>query len=119
MRNNSDISNADPFIGQQLGDYVIQKLLGRGGMARVYKGIDPNLNRVAAIKVIEPGVASDPEYTRRFKREAQAVARLSHPIIVSIYQFGTANDVYYMAMAFIDGVDVDWLLRDYQREGRT
>src|SRR5256885_17001451 len=96
----------------------MQKLIGKGGMARFYKGIDPNLNRVAAIKVIEPGIASNPEYSRRFRREAQAVAKLSHPNIVSIYQFGVADDIYYMAMAFIDGVDVEWLIKDYNREGR-
>ena len=108
----------DPYIGQQFGDYVIQELLGKGGMARVYRALDPNLNRVAAIKVIDPGVANDPEYTRRFKREAQAVAKLSHPNIVNIYQFGVASDIYYMAMAFIDGVDMGWLIEDYRRENR-
>lgn len=108
----------DPLIGQQLGDYLVQEMLGQGGMARVYRAVDPNLNRVAAIKVIDPGVADDPEYTRRFKREAQAVAKLNHPNIVSIFQFGTAAGMYYMAMAFIDGVDVEWLLNDYRRENR-
>ena len=110
--------NDDPFIGQQFGDYVIETLLGKGGMARVYRAHDPNLDRIAAIKVIDPGVAHDPEYTRRFKREAQAVAKLSHPNIVGIYQFGTVHGVYYMAMAFIDGVDVEWLIQDYRRERR-
>jgi eukaryotic-like serine/threonine-protein kinase len=109
----------DPFIGQKLGDYVIETLLGQGGMARVYRAVDPNLNRVVAIKVIDPGVAEDPEYTRRFKREAQAVAKLSHPNIVSIYQFGLSGKVYFMAMAFIDGVDLDWLIADYARENRV
>ncbi len=108
----------DPLIGQQLGDYVIENLLGQGGMARVYRAVDPNLNRVAAVKVIDPGVAGDPEYTRRFKREAQAVAKLTHPNIVSIYQAGVEHGIYYMAMAFIDGVDVDWLIKDYRRENR-
>ncbi len=108
----------DPYIGRQFGDYVIQNLLGKGGMARVYRAIDPNLNRTAAIKVIDPGVASDPEYTRRFRREAQAVAKLSHPNIVSIYQFGVADGIPYMAMAFIDGIDMEWLIQDYRRENR-
>ncbi len=108
----------DPYIGHQFGDYVIQTLLGKGGMACVYRALDPNLNRTAAIKVIDPGVASDPEYTRRFRREAQAVAKLSHPNIVSIYQFGVADGIPYMAMAFIDGVDMEWLIQDYRRENR-
>jgi serine/threonine-protein kinase len=111
--------NNDPFIGQQFGDYVIEALLGQGGMARVYRAVDPNLNRTVAIKVINPGVGEDPEYTRRFKREAQAVAKLSHPNIVSIYQFGESDKGYFMAMAFIDGVDLDWLIKDYRRENRV
>lgn len=68
--------------------------------------------------MIDPGIVDDPEYTRRFKREAQAVAKLSHPNIVSIYQFGADRGIYYMAMAFIDGADVDWLINDYRRENR-
>lgn len=104
--------------GQQLGDYVIEKLLGQGGMAQVYKAVDPNLNRVVAIKVINPGVAEDPDYTMRFKREAQAVAKLTHPNIVNVYQFGISGNTYYMAMSFIDGVDVEWLIKDYLQENR-
>ena len=108
----------DPFIGQQLGDYVVESLLGKGGMARVYQAVDPNLNRKVAIKVIDPGIAEDPAYTRRFKQEARAIARLSHPNIVTLYQFGLEGSVYYMAMAFIDGVDLDWLINDYLRDNQ-
>ncbi len=111
-------NTSDPLIGSQLGDYLIEELLGQGGMARVYRAVDPNLGRVAAIKVIDPGVATDPEYTRRFKREAQAVSKLNHPNIVSVYQSGADQGIYYMAMAFIEGVDVDWLIKDYRRENR-
>jgi serine/threonine protein kinase len=108
----------DALIGQKLGDYVIEALLGQGGMARVYRASDPNLNRMVAVKVIDPGVAGDPEYARRFKREAQAVAKLSHPNIVSLVQFGLSGTVYYMAMAYIDGVDLDWLINDYLKDQR-
>ncbi len=107
------------FVGQQLGDYVIESLLGQGGMAQVYKAVDPNLNRRVAIKVINPGVAEDPEYTKRFKREAQAVAKLNHPNIVSLFQFGIVDSVYFMAMTFIDGVDVEWLIKDCLQENRV
>src|SRR5579859_2108388 len=114
------MSAQDPFIGQKFGDYVIQSLLGKGGMARVYKAVDPNLDRLAAIKVIDPGVADNPDYTRRFKREAQAIARLSHPNIVSIYQFGVAaNGMYYMAMAFIEGADLAQVIRNHHKDGAT
>jgi len=111
--------NKDVFIGQKLGDYVIESLLGQGGMARVYRAVDPNLNRTVAIKIIDPGIVGDPEYTRRFKREAQAVAKLSHPNIVSMVQFGLSGTIYFMAMAFIDGVDLDWLINDYLRDSRV
>jgi serine/threonine protein kinase len=104
--------------GQHFGDYVIEELLGQGGMAQVYKAVDPNLDRRVAIKVINPGVAEDPEYTKRFKREAQAVAKLNHPNIVSVFQFGVVENTYFMAMTFIDGVDVEWLIKDYLNDNR-
>ncbi len=111
------MANQDPLIGQKFGDYIIQTLLGKGGMARVYRALDPNLDRTAAIKVIDPGVASDPEYARRFKREAQAVAKLNHPNIVSIYQFGETRGIYYMAMAFIDGSDLAHVINQRRHDG--
>src|SRR2546425_12063161 len=91
---------ADPLIGKQLGDYVIQGLLGRGGMARVYKGFDERLQRFAAVKVINTDflAADQAEYTERFRREARAIARLHHPNVVGIYQFGEFEGSYYMAM---------------------
>lgn len=106
-------------IGQQFGDYVIEDLLGQGGMAQVYKAVDANLNRHVAIKVIKPMFAEHPEYARRFKREAQAVAKLNHPNIVSLYQFGVVDDTYFMAMMFVDGVDLDWLIKDYLHDNQT
>lgn len=112
------MTSQDPLIGQKFGDYITQALLGKGGMARVYRALDPNLGRSAAIKVIDPGVASDPEYARRFKREAQAVAKLSHPNIVGIYQFGETRGIYYMAMAFIDGADLAEVMEQHRRDGQ-
>jgi serine/threonine protein kinase len=105
----------DPIIGQQLGDYTIVSLLGRGGMARVYKGFDARLERYAAVKVIDAILASGsdaPEYRERFHREARSIARLRHPNIVSVYQFGEFNNLYYMAMMFIEGRDLTQVLRD-------
>lgn len=113
------MESKDPFIGHQFGDYVVEALLGNGGMARVYRALDPNLNRTVAIKVIAPNFANDPEYARRFKREAQAVAKLNHPNIVSVYQFGQSDGIYFMAMAFVDGVDLDWLINDYSSDKKS
>jgi serine/threonine protein kinase len=115
------MTTSDPLIGQKLGDYEIADLLGRGGMARVYKGYDSVLARYAAIKVIEPNLlASEDEadYTERFLREARAIARLDHPRVVRIYQFGQSEDesLYYMAMSFITGRDLREILKELNRQ---
>ena len=114
------MSKQDPLLGQKLGDYTILSILGRGGMARVYKGIDNDLQRYAAVKVIDAMLLIGTfatEYQARFRREAMAIAHLSHPNIVNIYQYGNRDDIYYMAMRFIDGYDLGHLLRLYRRNG--
>src|SRR5688572_17939471 len=111
---------ADPLIGKQLGDYVIQDLLGRGGMARVYKGYDERLQRHAAVKVINSefaATADQAEYTERFRREARAIARLHHPNIVGVYQFGDYEGNYYMAMVFVEGQDLRQILKEVAERG--
>jgi serine/threonine protein kinase len=110
------------LIGRQLGDYTIVEMLGRGGMAHVYKGYDANLQRYAAVKVIEPDKLpphEEAEYRERFLREARAIAKLSHPRIVGVYQFGqTPDGLYYMAMQFIAGRDLRFILKEYMRRGK-
>jgi len=104
----------DPLIGKQLGDYQIVEILGRGGMARVYKGYDARLDRYAAVKVIDGtllATENEAEYRQRFEREARAIARLNHPNIVGIYQFGDYESLYYMAMVFIEGRDLGQILK--------
>ena len=105
----------DPLLGKTLGDYKVESLLGKGGMARVYKGYDENLDRYAAVKVIagEFTASEEAEYTERFQREARAIARLRHPHIVGIYQFGQTDGLYYMAMVFLDGEDLRFRLRKH------
>src|SRR5260221_12901017 len=111
---------ADPLIGKQLGDYVIQELLGRGGMARVYKGYDERLQRFAAVKVInsdQAPLADQAEYAERFRREARAIARLHHPNIVGVFQFGEYESHFFMAMVFIEGKDLRQILKEYADRG--
>ncbi len=113
------MSNSDPLIHKKLGDYTIKSLLGRGGMARVYTGYDENLDRYAAVKVIDAQlIAGDDreEYYQRFQREARAIARLNHPNIVGIYQFGKEDADYYMAMVFIEGEDLRHILKRHNRD---
>lgn len=84
-------------------------------MAVVYKGKDTLLDRLVTIKVLRPAYATDEQFLARFRREAQAVARLSHPNIVSIYDVGCDGDYHYLVMEYVDGEDLKSILR---RQGR-
>jgi serine/threonine protein kinase len=112
--NNSD--RPDPLIGKRLGDYTIQGLIGRGGMARVYEGYDEKLGRRAAIKVMEVYHEHGDEMTQRFIREARAVATLDHPGIISVYQFGEGQDLYYMAMKYVEGRTLLSILKQLRQQ---
>ena len=91
----------------QLGRYQLVRVLGRGSMGLVYEGLDPRLNRRVAIKVISTSHLDDAalhaDYSARFIHEAQAVARLNHPHIVTVYDFGEENGAAYLVMELIDG----------------
>jgi tRNA A-37 threonylcarbamoyl transferase component Bud32 len=94
------------LTGTRLGTYEVLDFLGRGGMAEVYKGRHPRLDRTVAIKILSPSLAEDVDFRQRFEREAQAVAALRHPNIVQMYDFGDVEGVYYMVMEYIDGNDL-------------
>ncbi|MBK8902052.1 MAG: SUMF1/EgtB/PvdO family nonheme iron enzyme [Anaerolineaceae bacterium] len=106
--------NQDPLIGQQLDEYELVALLGRGGMARVYRGQDVRLKRDVAIKVIDAIYRADETYRARFEREAQAIAQLEHPHIVRLYRYGEVSGLFYMAMQYIPGQDLRSYLDDLQ-----
>jgi serine/threonine protein kinase len=92
------------MIGRIIGNrYEIVEKLGGGGMALVYKARDQLLSRMVTIKVLREQLAGDADFIKRFRREAQAVARLSHPNIVSIYDVGEDKEVYYLVMEYVDG----------------
>jgi serine/threonine protein kinase len=115
------MSSTDPLIGKRLGDYLIEGVQGTGGMARVYRGYDEKLDRYAAVKVIEPQLvasAEEEEYRERFLREARSIARLSHPRVVGIYQFGQMDNLYYIAMEYIEGRNLRELLKGYLKQGK-
>ncbi|KUK10051.1 MAG: Serine/threonine protein kinase with PASTA sensor(S) [Clostridia bacterium 41_269] len=100
----------------QLGNrYEIIEQIGSGGMAVVYKAKDIFLNRLVTIKALRPEYSADENFLKLFRREAQAVASLSHPNIVAIYDVGQENDIPYLVMQYIDGED---LKSKIQREGR-
>ncbi len=90
----------------------IIELRGQGGMGAVYKARQKSLDRLVALKIIHPEAAEDPGFASRFAREAKALARLNHPHIVGIHDFGQAGDMYYLLMEYVDGVDLRALIAD-------
>jgi eukaryotic-like serine/threonine-protein kinase len=85
------------------GRYRVEARIGSGGMAEVYRGVDTVLDRTVAIKILLPQFARDLSFVERFRREAQAAARLNHPNIVGIYDTGADGETQYIVMEFIEG----------------
>src|SRR5262245_14221097 len=89
----------------------ILELLGQGGMGAVYKARQRGLDRLVAVKVLPPQVGRDPAFAERFTREARALARLSHPNIVAVHDFGQADGLYYFVMEYVEGVNLRQTMR--------
>ena len=103
-----------PGVGSTIGSYRIVAMLGHGGMGVVYRAEDLRLGRHVALKLLSSSLAADDGYRRRFLRESQLAASIEHAAILPIYDAGEADGLLYIAMRFIDGVDLAELLR---REG--
>ncbi len=97
-------------IAKHFPQLEILECLGRGGMGVVYKARQPKLNRLVALKILAPEKGADPKFAERFLREAQALARLSHPNIVTVHDFGEAEGLYYLLMEYVDGMTLRQLL---------
>ncbi|MDP9341545.1 MAG: protein kinase [Actinomycetota bacterium] len=104
----------DSRIGTDLAGYRIESLLGRGGMSLVYLAEDRRLKRRVALKVIAPELAQDQLFRQRFVRESELAASLDHPNIVPIYEAGEANGVLFIAMRYVEGIDLKALV---ERDG--
>lgn len=101
------------MIGRQLGGrYEILGRIGGGGMALVYKAHDILLNRYVAVKVLRQQYVNDEEFIRRFRREAQSAASLSHPNIVSIYDVGQELEIHYIVMEYVEGVTLNDVIKE-------
>ena len=98
-----EANSATDLTGKRLGNYRVLAALGQGGMAKVYKGYQPLLDRYVAIKVLAPHFATDEEFRARFQREAAAIARLRQSNIVQVYDFGIEGPIHYMVMEYIAG----------------
>ncbi len=88
--------------GTHLGQYVVQDYIGEGAMGRVYRAYHPDLERVGAVKVLN-GLSGDPQSVARFRREAQAIAKLRHPNIVNVFDFGQYEGTPYMIVEYVEG----------------
>ncbi|MBD2846155.1 Stk1 family PASTA domain-containing Ser/Thr kinase [Paenibacillus sp. IB182496] len=99
------------MIGQELaGRYEILARIGGGGMALVYKAQDMLLGRNVAVKVLRQQFVDDDEFVRRFRREAQAAASLSHPNVVSVYDVGQEGDTHYIVMEYVEGSNLNEII---------
>ena len=98
-------------LTEKLPGIEIIELLGQGGMGAVYKARQKQLDRIVALKILPTEISKDPAFAERFTREARSLARLNHPHIVNIYDFGRSDDLYYFIMEFVDGTDLRQVIR--------
>ena len=106
---------ADTFIGRTINNrYRLEALLGDGGMGAVYRAYDTNLDRQVALKLMHPHYARQEEFRNRLVREAQTIAKLDHPSIVRIWDFGEADSGLFIAMEYVDGGSLRQHLRRLQ-----
>ena len=100
-----------PSLFGETGNFLLEREMGRGGMGGVYLGRDKMLDRPVAVKVMLKEYGDDAEFVEKFKREAQAAARLIHPNIAQIYTYGIANGMPYIAMELVAGGSLDQLMQ--------
>ena len=104
----TSIGSADPARPQpaMVGRFLIEELIGRGGMSDVYRAFDPELKRYVALKVLAPALGRNPEFTERFIRESRSAAQLNHPHVVPIFEAGSDGDTLFIAMQLVRGIDL-------------
>ena len=91
--------------------FEILELIGQGGMGAVYKVRQKDLDRIVALKILPPAIGRSPEFSNRFTREAKALAKLNHPGIVTLHEFGQQDGLYFILMEFVDGVNLAQLMK--------
>ena len=95
----------DPRVGTEVAGYRIETLLGWGGMSVVYLAEDLRLKRKVALKLLAASLAKDESFRERFLRESELAAAIDHPSIVPVYEAGTADDLLFIAMRYVEGRD--------------
>src|SRR5580698_5266159 len=101
-------------VAKKLPQFEILELLGRGGMGVVYKARQVQLDRIVALKILPPVDALSPDFVARFTREARSLAKLSHPNIVNVHDFGESGGLYYIIMEFVEGANLRQLIQSKQ-----
>ncbi len=99
-------------------DLEIRELLGKGGMGAVYKAQQQRLDRTVAVKILPTEISSDPAFAERFTREARTLAKLNHPNIVQVHDFGQAGQYFYFVMEYVDGLNLRQMLEAGRLEAR-
>src|ERR1700722_13137936 len=110
-----------PGVGELAAKFPqleILELIGQGGMGAVYKARQKQLDRIVALKILPPNISSDATFAERFTREARALAKLNHPNIVTLYEFGETSGQFYFLMEFVDGVNLRQLLNNSRLSAR-
>ena len=108
-------AEVDPLIGKVInGRFKVLSVIARGGMGKVYKAEQTPLGRVCALKVLSPKYDGDrdPEFHRRFVLEAETASKLTHPNTVTVFDYGQSDDLYYIAMEYIEGKTMHRVLRE-------
>ena len=115
FRNSQPHPRIQPLKPHELNGRIpgleVISLIGHGGMGAVYKARQVNLNRIVALKIIKRGDDNPQDFSDRFRREAQTMARLNHPHIVTIYEFGQSQDLFYLVMEYVEGTTLRHLIQ--------
>ncbi|MCB0033057.1 MAG: serine/threonine protein kinase, partial [Anaerolineales bacterium] len=104
----------DHLIGEVIDNYKLQKIIGRGGMGTVFRAYHSDLQKYAAVKVMNPQLVKQPDSYERFLQEARTAARLDHPNIVNVINFGRLAETYYIMMDYIEGMSLRELIDQNQ-----
>src|SRR3954469_19417504 len=98
-------------VGSQVGQYRIESYIGRGGMGVVYRAEHSHLGRPVALKLLAPELADNESFRERFVRESRVAAKVDHPNVIPIYEANEVDGIYFIAMRYVDGVDLREILR--------
>ncbi len=116
MTDSTPLNSSDPMIGKTIGNYSISGILGRGGMATVYKAWQINMSREVALKMINPNNIGNSQFITRFEREIRTIAGLDHPHILPVFDSGTYENTIYLTMRLVGGGSLADLVQERQKQ---